>query len=178
LEKDQRPWVSIEKIEITEPLVYTDPIDKTDLANFATAFTLKNVGKTPAVGIRIFGDTFVTPIEGARLDIEQQRICTEQRKFRTTGSLLSGITLFQDHNTDPPMRVPYRISREEAKKAIGKTRLIVTLLGCVEYTTSSEAEFFTTDYTRPVNPDIDVSRGNIPASELSLGSHPFGNNPH
>ncbi len=137
-----RPWLSC-KVEIAEPLTYTTAGD----ALFAFRFIVKNVGRSPAMGVRLSPDLTLFSPKHEHSIINLQRMAEHNRGMPAGGSTMIipggisivgselGLLLFPDETYTFNYRIPLKRSEiEKSCEDISTKHFWPELRGLVTYT--------------------------------------------
>lgn len=127
---ENRPWISV-KMELAGPLVF----DSKE-ASIKVRLSIKNVGKSPAEGVRRFWK-FLPDEDAARRELE--RLSTEQRDLPPMSSDSPGDIMFPD--AEASFRPTLRISKHDLDIARhGESTITPAFIGCVTYYTGEAGE--------------------------------------
>lgn len=164
-----RPWVRVEAEIRDDGLVY-----KEDACFITLIISLKNVGKSPALGVWVNAEMYNA--SGRKRDhlAEQQRVSREGQIFT---ALRWGQSIFPDQTIKHPVAVSISAAEVQRLKSSGG-HLWPVIVGCVEYRSPVDDDPHQTGFILmprekdPTNPrrvlTIDPAKGNIASDNLIL----------
>lgn len=153
MQTDQRPWIQIEQARLDGVVLPAN----SDNINIQLSFALKNLGKTPALGIDVQVQAYVltgkTFTQAAAL---QENSCAQSKVYparKSSMSLMPGepdtlhigavISMKQaiaDADTDSAERAKYLPAEQAARAAPYKHDVVFTVSGCLDYFLSNDAQ--------------------------------------
>jgi hypothetical protein len=194
LEATERPWIGVSKIDVYGPLTYTDGKTK---AIFQLRYTLKNVGRSPAI-VGIYGKIINADERDIRehdWQTEQRNICQPARaeadrsgdKWHPPWVVIpefpmiydvpyDGKTPEWDSHIDQPLVIDQQTVKSNGGTFVPKN------VGCVLYRSTIDNKTHQTEFSADISmvgPDghapppggsrrINLRDGDIPAEKLSV----------
>jgi prepilin signal peptidase PulO-like enzyme (type II secretory pathway) len=172
----QRAWITVEAVWIEEPFTITKEDSYVELT-----ISIKNYGNVPGTNIMIISQAAAIPIkDGLDFEVAVKKALQvsknwEEIRHRLGGDILAPTkTLIQHHR----LAIPRSEIMSAAQAADDKSRVIICLSGCVDYSFQGGKGQTTFNFVLMEKDShhmgIEISPRTIPMDKLVLQQEPFG----
>lgn len=177
MERDQRPWVELENIDIQSPLTLEPVGGRVDLR-----FNLKNVGRSPAFKARVKFDFLLRDQTLSKVVNAQAALCPADGG--DAKSPYEGITIFPEQTRPSNGWITFSsLTIRDWHAGLATEAAFPMIYGCVDYVFASGEHHqtgFIYEITRKAIVDgkptdfgtIDPGGGTVPAGDVQLAENP------